>query len=104
MADIGTDRRERWHVGKEIPLALVALIVGQTLTIVWWSAKIDSRVTHLEVSHSTFERRMDKREEEGLRLVKVEQNLINVTGELNRVTVRLDALLDALTRQAPPRP
>ncbi len=92
----------RWHVGKEIPIAVVAAIGIQTMGIVWWSAKIDSRVTHLEANHQVFERRMDKREEEAMRLVKVEQNLISVTGELNRVTIRLDALLDAITRSNQP--
>lgn len=47
--------RERWHVGKEIPLAFIAAIVVQTASAVWWArgqVAIDSdherRLTSLE--------------------------------------------------------
>jgi hypothetical protein len=30
--------KERWHVGKEIPLALIMLILAQTATGIWWAA------------------------------------------------------------------
>lgn len=31
-------RVEKWHIGKEIPLALVFLFLGQTAMGVWWAA------------------------------------------------------------------
>ncbi|MBI3479310.1 MAG: hypothetical protein HY016_02980 [Nitrosomonadales bacterium] len=38
--------REHWHVGKEIPLALIVVIMTQTAAGIWWlsgvSTKLDS--------------------------------------------------------------
>lgn len=31
-------RTEKWHIGKEIPLALLFLMAGQTATGIWWAA------------------------------------------------------------------
>ena len=40
-----TPRPDRWHVGKEIPLALIFALFVQTAGWVWWaatqSAKLD---------------------------------------------------------------
>jgi len=36
-----------WHVGKEIPLALIAVIVMQTIGVVWWAATLSSQVGSL---------------------------------------------------------
>lgn len=40
--------REKWHVGREIPLALVAAIMIQTGGAVWWASGINERVKHVE--------------------------------------------------------
>jgi len=41
------DRRvnDSWHVGKEIPLAMLFAIVIQTLAAVWWAASFSATVT-----------------------------------------------------------
>lgn len=31
-------RTEKWHIGKEIPLALLFLMAGQTAVGIWWAA------------------------------------------------------------------
>lgn len=31
-------RTEKWHIGKEIPLALLFLMAGQTGVGIWWAA------------------------------------------------------------------
>lgn len=44
-------RREYWHVGKEIPIALIVVVLLQTGGGVWWaagmSAKLDSALLTL---------------------------------------------------------
>lgn len=34
----------RWHVGKEVPIALILAVVLQTAGGVWWLSKMDSRL------------------------------------------------------------
>ena len=43
-----TENKERWHVGKEIPLAIIFAIIMQTTAVVWWASNMDSRVETLE--------------------------------------------------------
>lgn len=39
MTEEEKDRREeRWHIGKEFPLALIFLMASQTAVGVWWAA------------------------------------------------------------------
>lgn len=41
-----TDRREtNWHVGKEIPLAMLFAILAQTGAAIWWAASFSATVT-----------------------------------------------------------
>lgn len=40
----GTPRVERWHVGKEIPLAMIAAVLLQTLFGAVWLAKLDFKI------------------------------------------------------------
>jgi hypothetical protein len=43
---VDMDRRQ-WHVGKEIPLALVAVLLIQTVGVIWWIAGLSNRVENL---------------------------------------------------------
>lgn len=42
-----TDRTERWHVGKEIPLALIAVLIVQSFTAIWWAAQQTIKLDNL---------------------------------------------------------
>ncbi len=37
-------RRERWHVGKEIPIAVMLTLLVQTGGIVWWAATVSGKL------------------------------------------------------------
>lgn len=37
--------KEYWHVGKEIPIALVFAIAVQTIAGIWWAASFTATVT-----------------------------------------------------------
>ena len=47
----GTDK---WHVGKEIPLALIFAIVGQTAIGVWWAATQSAKLDNLTAMVDSF--------------------------------------------------
>lgn len=39
--------RERWHVGKEIPIAVMVTLLIQTGGIVWWAATVSGDLKQL---------------------------------------------------------
>lgn len=47
---------ERWHVGKEIPLALISVIVLQSFTAIWWAAQQTVKLDNLISMVSDFKR------------------------------------------------
>jgi Tfp pilus assembly protein PilO len=51
-------RGEQWHIGKEIPIALVFGIAMQTCIAIWWAAGVSSDLKSLraEVSEMRNER------------------------------------------------
>lgn len=42
------ENSNRWHVGKEIPLALIATIVAQTLAAIWWASGISRDIDYIK--------------------------------------------------------
>jgi len=44
MMDGGNSDRRGWHVGKEIPLALIGVVIVQTVGLVIWATRLDSTV------------------------------------------------------------
>lgn len=53
----GPERREdgkRWHVGREIPLALIVVLIVQTAGGVWWAANLTNKVDSAILSIQEF--------------------------------------------------
>ena len=44
----------KWHVGKEIPLAMIFTLIIQTCTVVWWAAGINSKLEFLTYQVAEF--------------------------------------------------
>ena len=78
----GTDG-ERWHVGKEIPIALIASIAIWIMTGIWYASKTDARITNVEEFIKT---QTTLRED----IVQIREQLKN----LDRLTQRLEQYLD----------
>ena len=41
------DTQEQWHVGKEIPVAVIMAFFIQTIGAVWWAATLTSKIDEL---------------------------------------------------------
>ena len=52
--DRANDRPERWHVGKEIPIALIFALFVQTGGWVWWAATQSAKLDTLTSMMSDF--------------------------------------------------
>lgn len=61
-----------WHVGREIPIALIITIavafLGQTVAAVWWVALTSSRIEQLE-------RKMEFAAPQAERIIRLEEKL-----------------------------
>lgn len=49
-----TPPRERWHVGKEIPIALIFALFTQTCGWIWWAATQSAKLDNLTSMMSDF--------------------------------------------------
>lgn len=62
----GAERRTRdvgWHVGKEIPLALLAALVIQTGGGIWWASTLSSDVAYIKDTLRRYENERYTRED-----------------------------------------
>lgn len=81
-----SEPREPWHLDKRVPIALIAAIIVQTVTIVWWAASIDARV----IGH---DRRIERIE---TTIERARENDSALIQRVTRMEERLDAMLAIL--------
>ena len=74
---------EQWHVGKEIPIALIVTLAISVMSGIWYASKSDARITTLEEFVKT---QTTLRED----IVQIREQLRN----LDRLTQRLEEYLD----------
>lgn len=48
------DDDRQWHLDKKVPIALIATLIVQTMTIVWWAATASARLDQLERITTSF--------------------------------------------------
>lgn len=47
--DEETDRRENgWQLDRHIPVSVIITLIFQTAMLIWWNAKVDSRISYVE--------------------------------------------------------
>ena len=78
--------KERWHVGKEIPLAVVFAMMLQLAGIVWFASKMDSQIDVHTASIARNEKSIGEAE------VKIDE-LYTAISEQNVINVRLEVTM-----------
>ena len=56
------DINNKWHVGKEIPLAMIFGLLFQTAGVIWWAASLSGKIDSL--AEHVAELKSDKRLQE----------------------------------------
>ncbi len=51
-------QRDRWHVGREIPIAVVIAVALQTISGIWWAAGLSSKMDSTQAQ--IIELKMDR--------------------------------------------
>ena len=83
----GTITSDRgWHLDKKVPIGIILAIIIQTFSLGWFVARMDSRITHLEVSQA---QRADERD----RLITMEERLKAALESMARIERQLDRLV-----------
>ncbi len=70
---------DRWHVGKEIPIALVMVLIGQTIGFIWSISGLYSKVDVLVVNFAEFKQERYTKED-----ARRDQQLVTLIVEAQR--------------------
>lgn len=77
-----TNMRALWEWDRKIPIGLVVAMILQTLTAIWWAAKLDSRVVMQE---EWFQKNQQLAE----KVLRLEERIISLYEELNDLEARI---------------
>lgn len=73
----------KWQLEKRIPLGIIIAILLQTLTAIWWAAKLDSRVVMQE---EWFQKNQHLAE----KVFRLEERIIAIHEEINELEARIN--------------
>ena len=79
----------RWHLDKKVPISLIGVMVIQTIGVVWFVSKLDSRVLALEmaqVAQTRVDDRQDSAAKETTAILR--EGLTTVNNKLDRLIER----------------
>lgn len=77
-----TNMLTKWEWDRKIPIGLVVAMILQTLTAIWWAAKLDSRVVMQE---EWFQKNQQLAE----KVFRLEERIISLHEELNDLEARI---------------
>ena len=77
-----TNMLMKWEWDRKIPIGLVVAMILQTLTAIWWAAKLDSRVVMQE---EWFQKNQHLAE----KVFRLEERIISLHEELNDLEARI---------------
>ena len=86
-----TGTKERWHVGKEIPLAVVFAMMLQLAGIIWFASKMDNQI---DVNAASIVRNDVKIEKANGKI----DDLSDAIAEQNVINARLDVTMQNVNR------
>lgn len=86
------ERGKRWHVGKEIPIALIAGLFIQTAGLIWGASALFSRVDYIERASSVAmvaQVTIDKRQDDDAR-----RSEDRIVAQLDKINTKLDRVME----------
>lgn len=92
------DRQERvshWHIGKEVPAALIVAFAMQTVGIIWWAATISATQKSDKDALNTAQAvqvSVDRRQDEESK--RSEERVIQ---QLDKLNVKVDKIIDRIS-------
>jgi hypothetical protein len=77
-----TNILNKWQWDRKIPIGLLVAMILQTLTAIWWAAKLDTRVVMQE---EWFQKNQQLAE----KVFRLEESIISLHEELNDLEARI---------------
>ena len=72
----------KWRVDRKVPIGIVIAMILQTLTAIWWAAKLDTRVVMQE---EWFQKNQQLAE----KVFRLEERIISLHEEINELEARI---------------
>jgi len=82
-----SEPKERWHLVKEIPVAVIVLLLGQFMGGLWFMSKLESRVLALETIQSDQRLRDDRQDRATAEAVSI------IRAQLDRIDANILQLI-----------
>ena len=89
----------RWHLDKRIPISIIAFMAIQTIALVVFLTRLDSRVDFQEKSNVIQDARIEKIENISPRIAVMEEKLSNITIRLDIQTARLNQIIEIIGKK-----
>ena len=86
------ERTNTWHIGKEIPIATIVVLVLQTAGVVWWAASTSAEVKFVKeaaIVMQTTQATIDRRQDD-----EVQRSESRVVSRLAELGQKLDRLIE----------
>lgn len=93
MSDPREGPRRQWHIGKEIPIAVLTVLLLQTGGWVWWAATISTRLDTLKenaIATVVMQAAIDRRQDD-----EAQRSEARILANLERVNQKLDRIIEA---------
>lgn len=87
----------KWHIGKEIPIATIVVLVIQTAGVIWWAASTSAKVDFMRESNLTaqiVQTAVDRKQDE-----ESQRSESRIMVQLDKVNQKLDRLIDSGVRR-----
>ena len=87
---------ENWHLDKRVPIALIFVLLTQSLGAAWWAASIQARVganeTAVERLDAVTEAQRNASQSQAVQLGRIEEQISGLRGDLRRLINQLERL------------
>ena len=84
---------EQWHLSKSVPVSIVIFMIVQTIGLVIWATRLDSRVDYLERNDKAQDGKIDRMETIGARIAVIEDRQLNTITRLDIQTKTMQEIL-----------
>ncbi len=93
VEDEGKEQAKRWHIGREIPLAVILVLMIQTAGVIWWAASTSAKVDFMKetnVAASIVQAAVDRRQDD-----ESQRSETRIMTQLDKLNVKLDKLMES---------
>lgn len=86
------ERVKQWHIGKEIPIAVIVVLILQTAGVIWWAASTSVKVEFMKetnVASQLVQTSIDRRQDD-----EAKRSEDRILVQLDKINVKLDRITE----------